>query len=175
MIAIALLLAIESSGLPPADAVPDTGPQPRVERVRYSGQTVAADLVAGGVMLLVPIITHEPGFVTLGLVAFAVGAPFVHLANDNPRGAAFSFLDRLLIGGGGILLGLVVMNDFCTGGFDPCVNYVVGGLAVMGAGLFVASAVDAGFLAWRDRPVVSVGVMTTGRSDRGGVALRIRF
>jgi len=175
MIAIALLLAIESSGLPPADAVPDTGPQPRVERVRYSGQTVAADLVAGGVMLLVPIITHEPGFVTLGLVAFAVGAPFVHLANDNPRGAAFSFLDRLLIGGGGILLGLVVVNDFCTGGFDHCVNYVVGGLAVMGAGLFVASAVDAGFLAWRDRPVVSVGVMTTGRSDRGGVALRIRF
>ena len=171
MIAVALLLAIESAALAPADA----GPQPRFERVSYSGQTVAADLIAGGVLVLAPLITREPGFITLGLVAFAVSAPFVHLANDNPRGAALSLLDRLVIGGGGILLGLVVMNDFCTGGFDPCLNYVAGGLAVMAAGLFVASVIDARFLAWKDTPVVSVGVMTTGRSDRGGVALRIRF
>jgi hypothetical protein len=118
----------------------------------YGWQTLATD---GGVLLLMVVVgstelSNGGGAApwVVGLTAYALGGPIVHLAHGNPGRGALSLAMRL---GMPLLFGyLGVQAEGCRSGSEFC---GLGGALIGGSlGIITAITIDAAFVAREDAP-----------------------
>jgi hypothetical protein len=147
-------------------------PQP-VPIERYGIQTVTADVIAGGVVLggvFVLVASrdrYDPaaesvgwGHVTVGLLAYAIAPPIIHLAHRNGSGAALSLTTRV-----GFPLGVGFTAAAITAAFvDECPSGLTldgdimcndDRLAKIGRGALVGAAIGAAFASAFDATVLA--------------------
>lgn len=157
-----------------AAARADSPPPPEEPFVEsYRNTTLAMDGVGMGLTAL-GLGGNVEVLALIGLPLYLVGPPLMHVSNGRPRRAVASVGMRV----GLPLLGLVIGDSIprdCGDTGDCNTSPSSGVLIGVGAGLVVASALDAIFLAEGDAPAAKL--KTTWRpvahSTRGGFALGI--
>ncbi len=182
--AAATLVALTSiAGAAPPGLTPVApAPEPQSPAIDYTdcyrGQTLGADGIAVGLVVLAAVnagtngrSTNTVSMLELALATYAIGGPLVHLLHDRPGHAAGSLALRVgapvvLALAGGFLGSLQSSCDYCSSDSS--------GGAALGAvlGVITASVLDATILArGDDRP--SATHVTVAPIHGGGVSFGV--
>lgn len=153
-----------------------TAPPPAPGVASYRGQTLLADGIAAG-LLIVALSSDDydsaESMGKLSLGTYALGAPIIHLTKGRTGHALASVAMRIgfpIIGG---LLGDKMSNDYeCYDDFCESNN---DGQIVLGifAGAITASALDAIYLAKGDAPKREPAWTPTARASQSGFSLGV--
>jgi hypothetical protein len=140
----------------------------------YRAQIILADALAG-TMMFIAVNSSSDGraeaFAKLGMTAYVVGGPIVHLTKDRGKRALGSITLRLSLPIVGVMLaGALTDHGDCYGCGDNN-EAVLGGLLL---GAIAASAIDAGLIAKGEPAKQPQAAWTpTVRATQGGLALGV--
>ena len=144
----------------------------------YRAQTVLADALAGAVMFAA-YNSHDDAraqaLAKLGISAYVLGGPIVHLSKNRGKRALASIAMRIglpILGG---ILGDGMTADNCE--YYSCGNDAPSDEQMFGVlvGAVAASTIDALYLAKGDPPAPAHAALApTARLTQGGVALGVR-
>lgn len=134
-----------------------TAPAPRTEH--YGWQILLTDAAVVGATLATAAADDSGDLSgTIFVGGYLTGAPVVHLAHDNPRGAVYSLGLRLTAPVAGAILGIAM--DDCREDEWLC---PLGGMALGGAaGMLGASIIDATLVARKEVPAEDAHLLRLG-------------